>query len=214
MTTNNEKSRIISTMEQATGNVTDIFIALYTEYMKDRESAWENFRTIVDGPIIDEDEDEDDISITVSKEKKEELKYVYYGMIRTTTHVLALKNMSEDEFYRKLYETVFNTDIIPDDNNTRGFILEMIAQHIPDVPYKKFENLLSMSDEEYIEYLDMLEEQKNKVIYILKRDLNTKTEIMSQIYDISEQLPDRIQRIVFWTIVMDLFKGAAANEQQ
>lgn len=204
------RDRINSIMEQATGNSTDIFVMLYKEFLKNQVAPIPEFRSIAEGPRIEEVED--DVPESISVEKRKEAIYVYHRLVMEISHLLSLGNPSADDYYSELYYSIFESKLIPADDSIRGVILEMISQHLPEIPYVQLSNPLYMSEEEYQHYSELLTEQKSEVLYILRRNLNTKTEILSQIYDISERLPDRTQRIVFWTNVIDLLKNNSSEE--
>ena len=137
----------------------------------------------------------------------EETKELYFPLLKAYIHSLMLNNLTEEEFYQKLYNTVFQSEIFPQDEKKQAILLCFLSEETPRIPYFQAMNLLKMTSDEYKEAIQHLKPQIEKAIDILNRSFKSRTEEASQIYEIMSSLKTRSDKIVFLAVYTNIIQN-------
>ncbi len=104
-----EKESLLNTLDKATANAVDVYFDLYTTYFEDGKEPEEALRTILEYPNeIGDTKDKNPQSISLQDETK--LFFSLEELICGIAERLAEMNLPQDEYYKKLYRNVFNSD--------------------------------------------------------------------------------------------------------
>ena len=191
----------------ATGNIYDIYYALYTDFLS--EDKTNDFPSILQKLLeeVSQHEFEDDNnSKYISKEDIEETQHHYLELLSAYVHSIILDNLSESEFYSKLYNIVFQSDLFPQNKISQAIMLYFLAERIPGIPYFQAVNLLKMPTDEYKAAIQRLNPQIRKIINIYNRRFSTRTEEASQIYEIMDSLENKNDKIVLLAIYTNIIQ--------
>lgn len=197
--------------KNATGNIYDIYYALYKDCILGQDNP-----TFILQKLLEEVQQynfEDDKNYNyISKTEIEETGYIYFELLRSYVHSLVLKNLNEEEFYSKIYNTIFQSDIFPQDEKKQAILLCFLAEKLPEIPYFHLNNLLEMSDADYKETTQRLKPLIEKIISLLNRGFKSRTEEASQIYEIMSSLENRTDKIVLLSVYTSIIQNNA-NKQ-
>ena len=130
----------------------------------------------------------------------------YQGYLDELVEVLMASNPSQDDFYKILYNKVFESDILLKDIKSKAMYLYILYARIKQLPYYQTSNCLIMSNEDYKKTVQNITPQINMAFHIQSRKFDSKTERVSQYYEIASTLKNRDDQIVFWTIVLEIEK--------
>lgn len=198
------ESDILRILDEAQGNRTDVYLTLFQEYVKASDAPWQIVKLIIEnGNQVGTD---DNLPSQISHDKYQETIQLYQNLLHETVRVIAQKNMSEDDFYICLYQSIFSSELFPKEDEQCAVLLEILSEKIPELPYVQMQNLLEMSDETFKKTTDELNPQLRKAIYVLNRHLRSKTEETSQLWEIANTLGDRDHQIVYWAMIISIIR--------
>lgn len=198
--------RITDKCQNASGNIYDIYYALYKDFLAKSDtpvSVLQHLLTEVQRYDFEDDQNCKYITLTDIEETKE----LYFPLLKAYIHSLMLNNLTEEEFYQKLYNTVFQSEIFPQDEKKQAILLCFLSEKIPGIPYFQAMNLLKMTSDEYKEAIQHLKPQIEKAIDILNRSFKSRTEEASQIYEIMSSLKTRSDKIVFLAVYTNIIQN-------
>lgn len=201
-------------MENATGNVYDIYFVLFKECILDQEYPEQILHKILEEAQEHEFSD-DETPEKVDKEKIKTTRNTYLRLLQEYVLVLTRENMEVAEFYRKLYNGVFKSGIFPEDEETQSILLCLLAEAIVEIPYYQANNMLSMTGAEYKNAVLRLRPQIQKVIYMLNRHFRSRTEEASQIYEVISRMDNREDKIILLSVLIYIIqKNASLSERK
>ncbi|NSG82168.1 hypothetical protein HFM85_07170 [Blautia schinkii] len=198
----------------ATGNIYDIYYALYMDFLS--ESQLDNPASILQELLeeVSRYKFEDDKNYKyIAETDIEETQNHYFSLLSAYIHSLTLDNLNEQDFYSKIYNVVFKSDIFPQDIKSQSILLYFLAEKIPEIPYFQATNLLKMPAEEYKATIQRLNPQIEKIINILNRRFATRTEEASQIYEIISSIEDKKDKIVLLAVYTNIIQRNINNRQ-
>ena len=199
----------IDNILEAKGNPLDIYAALYQEHLLTSEDPSAVLRKILQfdaHPIGAEDDNSPDI---MSSEDENRIKRSYYRLTREVTRVLAMENLPTDEFYKKLYSRIFDSDIFPDDKNVKIVLLRILAEDAIEVPYFQAEQTLDMDNEDFQTAVERVDHYITQALHMLNRHFDSRTMEASQLCRIASEISDEDDRIVYWAVIISILKDAA-----
>ena len=152
--------------------------------------------------------------LATCEDKINEIGSLYYNYLRELISSIVRLNLTEDAFYEKLFEATFNSNFLPNDNESKGILLCFICTQYEEIPYYQPRNLIKMTEEKYKETLDKVEPNVNKARYALFRQFNSRTEEASQLIDAASNLTDLNDLAVFVSAVVSLIRDANGNNSE
>lgn len=204
------KERISEIINNVETNILDVYFQLFSECLKETTNPEQRFKYIIQN-----------VSEKTFSEKGESL-YISESIINNNTdqytrelvdyiRTLSERNYPEDEFYAILYRYVFKGELYPKETAIQSYLLYLLAEKIPGIPYYQAKNLLKLSNEEYKEIVTGIQPQIEKMVAMLNRHFKSKTEETSQLYYISQDLTSDEEKIVYWSVVMSIMKAISRD---
>ena len=191
----------------ATGNIYDIYYALYMDFLSEDKT---NHPSSVLQKLLEEvsqhEFEDDNNSKYISEEDIEENQHRYLELLSAYIHSIILDNLPESEFYSKIYNVIFQSDLFPQSKKSQAIMLYFLAERIPGIPYFQAVNLLKMPTDEYKAAIQRLNPQIRKIINIYNRRFSTRTEEASQIYEIMDSLENKNDKIVLLAIYTNIIQ--------
>lgn len=142
-----------------------------------------------------------------------DVKFGYYDLLRELVSSMIKKNDSEAVFYDSLFNIVFCSNLFPKADNEKGVLLYILTRKIRGIPYRKAENLVLMSNDEYRETAKKISDQIMQAMNVLDGRFQTKTEEASQLYEIAKTIKSEKEKVVFLAICLgEVRRQADADE--
>jgi hypothetical protein len=113
---------------------------------------------------------------------------------------LILQDVPEDKFYDEIW-TRLNDTILISDIYQKSFLLRQMWLD-PRIPYFHLGLGISMDDKIYHEYVKRVEIPYKKMRFALHADYSQRTQKASILMQIADDIPDKEERIVFWSLVL------------
>ena len=191
----------------ATGNIYDIYYALYMDFLsEDKTNHPSSVLQKLLEKVSQHEFEDDNNSKYISEEDIEENQHRYLELLSAYIHSIILDNLPESEFYSKIYNVIFQSDLFPQSKKSQAIMLYFLAERIPGIPYFQAVNLLKMPSDEYKAAIQRLNPQIRKIINIYNRRFSTRTEEASQIYEIMDSLTDKNDKIVLLAIYTNIIQ--------
>ena len=169
--------KLINTLETATGNATDVYYELYTEYIEKGDEPEEALKIILEYPEeIGDIYDKNPIRIVRQEESR--LIPAFEEIISGVANRIAEKNPTKEDFYKKLYGTIFNSDsdLFPQSKEEKVIALKLLAESVKVVPYYQVKETEKISKEEFVESIELLRPKIQEAFYMLNRQFTTTPE--------------------------------------
>lgn len=205
MMDNKWKERVCEIINNIGTNVLDVYFQLVSECLKGTTNPEQRFRYIVEivqGKTFSKKGESLYVSESIINNNADQYTKELVDYIR----MLSERNYTVDEFYVILYRHVFNGELYPKETAIQSYLLYLLAERTPGIPYYQTENLLKLSNEEYKAIVDRIQPQIQKAIAMLNRHFESKTEETSQLYYISQDIASDEDRIVYWSVVMNIMR--------
>ena len=199
-----DREKLIGTLFGATANATDVYFGLFKDYFENGDDQVGALRTILEYPHeIGDTEDRNPQSITRQEENK--ITFNLEDVINGTVNRIADMNLSQEEFYKKLYTVLFESDneFFPQSREEKVIALKILSERVLAVPYYQVIETEKISREEFEEGIKHLQVSLQEAYYMLNRQFSTTPEQAAQIMRIADNISDRGQRIIFWTIIIN-----------
>lgn len=194
------------------GNIIEKYEILYREYMLDNENCCTNFKRIIDVSNNLTRKQESDLTEEQEDQLTRAANY-YFLYIKSVVDVLSKKNDIEEDFYKKLYEKVFNSDLIETEGRY-GIILYILARKVKKLPYYQGSNPLCITDDKFDSIIDDVRPDIEKALYMIDDRFESFTEEASQIYDIAVRMGNREKASVFLAAVIGTLKRGVENDSE
>lgn len=196
--------RLMETLEKASGNTTDIYFGLYMDYLQNESDAVEALKIILEYPNeIGDRKDKNSINITYQEENR--IIGIYEEMIIGMTDRIVELNLVKDDFYKRLYLTIFNNnnELFPQEKEEKVIALKILSERVDMVPYFQVINTEKISKEEFGDGIGRLTECIQEATHMLQRQYATTPDEAAQLLRIGEGIEDRKDRIIFWTVLIN-----------
>ena len=199
-------------LETTSGNPLDIHFILYKDFISQSETPEQILKLILEYP--NEIGNSDDNSPTlISEDEVLEYQFDYFDLVRVTLKSIIDKNLSVEEFYKKLYTNVFKLDLLPQDEKGQAILLYLLSsKKFLGLPYYQATGLLEMDEEHYGQIIEKIEDKISLGVYMLNRNFKSKTEEISQLWNLASQLESREEQIVFWAIIIGIIRKYERRE--
>lgn len=195
---------LIRTLESATANATDVYFRLYEDYFENEDEPEEALRIILEYPReIGDTEDRNPQSITRQEENR--IICNLEDFINGTTIRIAEMNLSQEDFYKRLYKVFFKTydDFCPRNKEEKVIALKILSERVWAVPYYQTVETTSVIREEFRDGIEAIQKSLQEAFYMLNRQFTTKPEQVAQILRIADAISDKKQQIIYWTVILN-----------
>lgn len=128
--------------------------------------------------------EERDVDINIDTKLKRELHDKYEKLVDGIMNSLIASNLSENEYYQKLWDSIFKTPLFPDAFSKTYGLYSIIADG--RTPYYQLGIGLKMSNEEYKTICEKIDSDLEKVDFILSVKFSQKTERASLLVNLLE----------------------------
>lgn len=198
-------------LETASGNPFDVHFVLYTEFLEKSDKPEQVLETIIEYPNTIGNT-EDDAPTLITKDDISDYVFEYYELIEALIKSIISKNLSVEDFYSNVYNNVFKLNLLPQDEKGQAILLYLLSsKKIHGLPYYPVTDLLIMDDEQYGQIIDKIKEKILIGIYMLKRQFRSKTEEVSQLWNLAYQLESREEQIVFWSVIIGFIRNRESD---
>ena len=197
------EERINDVLENATGNKYDVYSVLCKEFISTSITPGKILEQILTHTHKIGTEDDSEPS-SISKKEAKTIENNYGRLIGEIACVLMQGDPTEDDFYKKLYLEIFDSELLPQDEKHRIVYLKILIEDIKLLPYYPVTKLLKLSDEDYRDCVNRIKPSIMKAVHMINRHFDTFTEIASQLYDIEGKIEDENDRIVFISSIISM----------
>lgn len=194
---------LLNRLTTAKGNATDVYFGLYTDFFEKGDEPEEALRMILEySEEIGDTEDKNPAMI----ERQEESRLItaFEEIISGAANRIADRNLPKEEFYRKLYATVFSSDseLFPQSREEKVIALKILSESVNVVPYYQVRDTERVSKEEFESGIDRVWPSVQEAFYMLQRQFATTPEATVQLLRIADSISDKKDRIIFWTVII------------
>lgn len=201
-----KQEKLLEIMKEAKGNSLDIYYTLFEEFLKDDDEPWTLLRSIMEFPgRIGND---DGASEKIPQQVENEVVQEYKDYLFKTVKLLVEPNDTVEEFYEKLWHTVFFSPTFPESAEKRAVILKLLTEDIPILPYYQAAGEIFMDNDAFSEHVLKLAPRIQEAIHMLNRHFPQKTAESSQIIRIGEGL-SKEDACVYWALVINMIRRSA-----
>lgn len=109
----------------------------------------------------------------------------------------------EEYFYKKLWNSLKDDALFSSREDQVSFLFLLWSD--TRIPYTNLGKGLSMTDDEFVEHVNALEDEISQMKRIINSDLPQRTQTTSLIMNIADSIKDNNSRIVFWAIAFAYF---------
>lgn len=199
--------QILEITKNASGHPVDVCASLI-DYMESSEDPVTLLQTILEYPDSIGDPDDHAPQI-ISLEELKKFVHRYFSYIILTVRLLARKNLPENDYYTRLYDIIFADEcgILGRSRTEKAVYLEMMANHIKELPYYRLNMKDDISDSDFQDTVHKLFPELQKAAHIFQRDLETNTMQGRLLADQFQQLETEKERAVFMTVLINIIRS-------
>lgn len=136
--------------------------------------------------------EEDEIDLPTQKRIREMESQIVKGLI--------FQDVSEEVFYEEIWKRISDTLLVSDSYQKSFFLLHMWLD--PRVPYYRLGLGVTMDKETYKECVQQVKLSYKKMLFAMSAGYPQKTQKVSILMKIAEEIPSQEQRIVFWALTL------------
>lgn len=207
------RDSLLATLDNASANATDVYLRLYEDYFVNGDEPEEALRIILEYPReIGDVDDSNPQGITRQEENR--ITDSLESVINGTANRIADMNLTQSEFYKNLYMTLFESDnrVFPQSKEEKAITLKILSENVRAVPYYQVMEIDRISKEEFKEEIDNLQTHLQEAYYMLNRQFSTTPARAAEIVRIADTIEDRKRRIVFWTVIINSLRNVNEKE--
>ena len=135
-----------------------------------------------------------------------DINYQYFRDIsRTEKRILQNlinANVSEDEFYEKLWNKLNDSDLFPNFEDKTALLLSLWLD--TRIPYYQLGDSCSMENDEFKSTIDLLSPQIKKARFIVYSGKEQKTQRTSLLMDVADTITEYKEKVVFWSYIISM----------
>lgn len=203
-----DAERLKRTLETATGNSTDIYFELYTDYFENGGEPEEALRIILEYPEeIGDENDNNPVKIRYSEEVS--LIGMFEEMINGMTDRLAEMNLTKNIFYQKLYQNIFccDNELFPQTKEEKVIALKILSESVGMVPYYQLLDTEEVSKDEFDDGMERILEYRQEAVHILMhRQFATTPDEAAQILRITNEITAEKDKIIFLAFLINVLR--------
>ncbi len=201
----NIEQELVQFLQEARGNILDIFYDVYEQFFKSNKSPQCLLHIIFEfAEEIGTDVEE---STKVSDEIQEAVENQLLE-IKGIVLKIAEENPSPDIFYANLWNELFASSSVSQNNEHCAVLLKMLNEDVPILPYYQASNLCHMEDSDFKASLQKIRSQIVESTHMLNRHFDQKTETVSQLCRIANGLPQE-DMYVYWATIISVIEKSS-----
>ena len=177
------------------------------DYLENETNAVEALKIILEYPHeIGDKKDKESTNISFQEENR--IIGIFEEMIVGMTDRIVELNLAKDDFYEKLYLTIFkNTnEFFPQEKNEKVIALKILSERAKMVPYFPIIETEKISKEEFGDGILKLTQCIQEAMHMLQRQYVTTPDEAAQLVRIGDGIEDRKERIIFWTVLISALR--------
>lgn len=198
---------LIDRLERASGNATDVFYSIYTDYFENGDNPEEALRVIIEySEEIGDTKDENPTKISQQCEAK--IYFEFARIVKATAYRIAEMNLSQEDYYKELYNIIFcsKDKLWPQDKEEKVIALRILAENVP--AYYQVIETESVTKEEFEEGGNRLALKFQEAFYMLEhRRFATTPEETAQVLRIADSIENNKDKIIFWTMILNTLRS-------
>lgn len=199
---------LIDRLKMASGNTTDVFYSLYTDFFEKGDKPEEVLRTLIEYPEeIGDAKDENPTKISQQRETRCYLEFA--KMINATAYRIAEMNLSKEDYYKELYKVIFCSEdkLWPQDKEEKVIALRILSESVP--AYYQVIETETVSKEEFDAGGNKITSKLQEALYMLEhRKFATTPEETAQVLRIADSIENGKEKIIFWTIILNNLRNS------
>lgn len=207
------RESLLATLDNASANAADVYLRLYEDYFVKGDEPEEALRMILEYPREIGDVDDNNPQ-GITRQEENRITNSLEGVISGTVSRIADMNLTQGEFYKNLYTTLFESDngVFPQSKEEKAITLKILSERVRAVPYYQVMETDRISKEEFEEGIENLQPHLQEAYYMLNRQFPTRPARAAEIMRIADTIADRKRRIVFWTVILNSLRNANEKE--
>ena len=207
------KESLIRTLDNASASQTDIYYRLYEDYFEKGDKPEEALQIIIEYSREIGDA-KDNNPQKISRQEENRISSMFEGIIFGIVNRITEMNLPREEFYKKLYAALFNSDneLFPQSKEEKVIALKILSERVLAIPYYQIIETEKISKEEFTEGLHSLQSGFQEAYYMLNRQFSTTPEEGAQIVRIADNIKDKRQQIIFWTVIINNLRDSNEKE--
>jgi len=210
-----EVDQLKEMIRNASGHPVDVCASLI-DFIEATEDPVTLFQTVLEYPDTIGNVDDDAPQIITLEELKKRI-YNQFNYIVATVRLLTQKNLPEIEFYTQLYEIVLNDDrygILGRDRVDKAIYLEMMANHIKELPYYMLDIGEDITDSDFQDTVKKMFPVLKKTAHIFHRNLDTNSIQGRLLVQQFQELENEKERTVFMTVLINIIRSKYKIEDE
>lgn len=201
----NAERELVQFLQEAKGNVLDIFYDVYERLLKDSQSPQSLLPIIFEfAGRIGTDEDE---SLKVSDTSQEEVEERLWE-IKDIVLKIAQENQAPAVFYTNLWNDIFASSVSSQNSEQCAVLLRMLNEDVPVLPYYQAFDLCRIEDSDFKASLQRVRSRIVESTHMLNRHFEQKTETVSQLCRIANGL-SKEDTYVYWATMISVIEKSS-----
>ena len=201
----NAERELVQFLQEAKGNVLDIFYDVYEQFLKDSQSPQSLLPIIFEfAGEIGTDEDE---SLKVSDTSQEEVEERLWE-IKDIVLKIAKENQAPAVFYTNLWNDIFASSVSSQNSEQCAVLLRMLNEDVPVLPYYQAFDLCRIEDSDFKASLQRVRSRIVESTHMLNRHFEQKTETVSQLCRIANGL-SKEDTYVYWATMISVIEKSS-----
>lgn len=182
-----------------------LFVDLLEKNVETAEEGFQYFLTEVSPPRYNEEEIPDDLFEIDETEIDSDTQIRISKMERQLVKELIFKDVSEDDFYEEIWKRVSDTLLVSDIYQKSFFLYQMWLD--PRIPYFRLGLGVDINSETYKHCVDKLQIPLKKALFVMNAGYPKRTQKVSILLKIADEITDLNERIVFWSLTMGILEN-------
>ena len=199
-----EISNIIEQNRTCLYQICKRFMDLLGKNIDTAKEGFQYFLTEVSPPRYNEENIPDDLFAIDETEIDSDTQLRISEMERQLVKELIFKDVSEDEFYDEIWKRVSDTLLVSDIYQKSFFLYQMWLD--PRIPYFQLGLGVDMDGETYKNYVHQLQLPFKKATFVMNAGYPKRTQKVSVLLKIADDITDPNERIVFWSLTMSILE--------
>lgn len=201
----NAECELVQFLQEAKGNILDIFYDVYERFLKDSQSPQSLLPIIFEfAERIGTDEDESlKVSDTIQEEVEEQL-----WEIKDIALKIAKENHAPAVFYANLWKDIFASSASSQNSEQCAVLLRILNEDVPVLPYYQASDLCRMEDSDFKAALQRVKSRIVESTHMLNRHFDQKTETVSQLCRIANGLSQE-DTYVYWATMISVIEKSS-----
>lgn len=198
---NVEFSRIIEHNKQCLYEICKLCMNLLEENAETAQEGFQYFLRQVSLPRYNPDEIPEELFNVKEEEIDIPTQKRILEMESQIVKELIFQDVSEEVFYQEIWKRISDTLLVSDSYQKSFFLFRMWLD--PRVPYYRLGLGVNMDNETYKKCVQQVKPSYEKMLFVMNAGYPQRTQKVSILMKIAEELPNQEQRIVFWALTLE-----------